>query len=234
MAKRCRICGRRFSTDIALKQHIRTQHRGYYYGVRIGPAIVLLAVVAIALYALAAPSPEVTPVTPLISSQSEPQTPGTGIQSASASKTTAEASAAPDFKLPEVDELGFTGRVIRLSQFEGKPVFLEFISPLCGHCRKMTPVIKDLEEKYGDRIVFISVVWTGGGGVELVSQFLKQYKLDWVHVVDERLEVFRAYGVRGTPTYMILDKDHVVKRKFVGSATTEKQLEAAILEVIEG
>ena len=223
MAKRCRICGKRFSTDIALKQHIKTQHRGYYYGIRIGPAIVLLAVVAIALYALAAPSPEVTPVTPLISSQS-----------ASAPKTTAEASAAPDFKLPEVDELGLTGRVIGLSQFEGKPVFLEFISPLCGHCRKMTPVIKDLEEKYGDRIVFISVVWTGGGGVELVSQFLKQYKLDWIHVVDESPEVFRAYGVRGTPTYMILDKDHVVRHSFTGSRTTEKQLEAAILEVIEG
>ena len=221
MAKRCRICGKRFSTDIALKQHIKTQHRGYYYGVRIGPAIVLLAVVAIALYALAAPSPEVTPVTPLISSQS-----------ASAPKTTAEASAAPDFKLPEVDELGLTGRVIGLSQFEGKPVFLEFISPLCGHCRKMTPVIKDLEEKYGDKIVFLSIVWPGSGGVELVSGFIREEDVNWLHVIDEEGKAFQAYGVRGTPTYVILDEDHVEKYRFIGSGTKEEDLEKAILSVI--
>jgi len=53
-------------------------------------------------------------------------------------------------------------------------------------------------------------------------------------VVDDKLEVFRAYGVRGTPTYIILDKDHVVRHRFVGSATTEKQLENAILDVIKG
>jgi len=230
MAKKCRICGKKFSTDIALKQHIKTQHKGYYYGVRIGPAAVLLVVLAIAFYALTMPSPEaVTPITPLISSKSQLHTSRTSIQGASTSKVVA-----PDFELPEVDELGLTGRTVRLSQFAGKPVFLEFVSPLCGHCRKMLPVIEDLEKRYGDRIVFISVVWTGGGGVELVSEFLKQYKLDWIHVVDDKLEVFRAYGVRGTPTYIILDKDHVVRHRFVGSATTEKQLEDAILEVIEG
>ncbi len=223
MAKKCRVCGKRFPTDIALKRHIKAQHRRYYYGVRIGPILALLILVGAVFYVLAAAPPqEMTPITV------------TSMTSATSRSTTHPASEklAPDFELPEIDKYGLTGKSIKLSQLEGKPVFLEFMSPLCGHCVKMTPVIKDLEEKYGDRIVFLSIVWPGSGGVELVSGFIREEDVNWLHVIDEEGKAFQAYGVRGTPTYVILDEDHVEKYRFIGSGTKEEDLEKAILSVI--
>ena len=223
MAKKCRVCGKRFPTDIALKRHIKAQHRRYYYGVRIGPILALLVLVGAVFYVLAAAPPqEMTPITVVSTT------------SATSRSTTHPASEklAPDFELPEIDKYGLTGKSIKLSQLEGKPVFLEFMSPLCGHCVKMTPVIKDLEEKYGDKIVFLSIVWPGSGGVELVSGFIREEDVNWLHVIDEEGKAFQAYGVRGTPTYVILDKDHVEKYRFIGSGTKEEDLEKAILSVI--
>ena len=223
MAKKCRVCGKRFPTDIALKRHIKTQHKKYYYGVKIGPILALLILIGAVFYVLAATPPQgTTPITV------------TSTISTTSRSTTHSASekTAPDFELPEIDRYGLTGKNIKLSQFGGKPVFLEFMSPLCGHCIKMTPVIKDLEEKYGDRVVFLSVVWPGSGGVELVSKFIQEKDVNWLHVIDEEGKAFQAYGVRGTPTYVILDKDHVEKYRFIGSGTKEEDLEKAILSVI--
>ncbi|MCD6312534.1 MAG: redoxin family protein [Thaumarchaeota archaeon] len=223
MAKRCRICGKRFPTDIALKRHIKAQHRRYYYGIRIGPILAVLILVGATFYVLATAPPQgITPITTIST---------TSVTSSSTTHSASERPA-PDFELPEVDRYGLTGRSIKLSQFGGKPVFLEFMSPLCGHCIKMTPVIKDLEEKYGDRIVFLSIVWPGSGGVELVSKFIQEKDVNWLHVIDEEGKAFQAYGVRGTPTYVILDEDHVEKYRFIGSGTKEEDLEKAILSVI--
>jgi len=228
---RCRLCGKSFSTDIALRRHLKEKHRGYYYGIRLAPLLILLLIIGIVFYVLATPGFQAIPMTGRTLSTSVTQAPTRTIQTSVGLSTTSASIPAPDFELPEVDELGLTGRSIRLSQFSGKPVFLEFISPLCGYCRAMTPTIKKLEEKYGDRIVFISVMGLGPSGIEVASEFLKEYRLSWIHVVDERLEVFRLYGVTGTPTYVILDSDHF-ERHVIRGATSEDVLEKAILDVI--
>lgn len=229
MARRCRVCGKHFPTDIALKRHVKSQHKRYYYGVRIGPILAILILVGAIFYVLAAAPPQ--GITTITMSSTTSIISSSTTHSATMTHSTSE-KAVPDFELPEVDRYGLTGKIIKLSQFEGKPVFLEFMSPLCGHCIKMTPVIKDLEEKYGDKIVFLSVMWPGSGGVELASKFIEDKGVNWVHVVDEEGRVFQAYGVRGTPTYVILDKDHVEKYRFIGSGTKEEDLERAILSVI--
>jgi thiol-disulfide isomerase/thioredoxin len=205
MARKCRLCGKSFPTDIALKRHIRESHRGYYYGIRLAPVIMVI-VIMLAIIFIAAFLGGTTLTT--ISTGPHVTTP----PAIETRTTQAQRRPAPDFELPEIDELGLTGKTIRLSQFEGKPVFLEFMSPTCPHCLRMIPILKELEERYGERIVFISVVYPVGG-IEYASKVLAEEGLNWIHVVDEKARVFDAYDVSGTPTYIILDKDHVeVKR----------------------
>lgn len=160
----------------------------------------------------------------------------TSVSSSTAETTFTETTlrSAPDFALPEIDSLGLTGEMGSLSQFSGRPVFLEFMSPLCGHCVKMTPVIKEIEEKYGDRVVFISVMYGDSSSEEfreIASEFIKKHGTDWVHLVDNG-RVFKEYGVEGTPTYVILDREHREVARFIGSGTTEEALEDALKKVL--
>lgn len=110
------------------------------------------------------------------------------------------------------------------------------MSPMCGHCAKMTPVIKELEEKYGDRVVFISIMFGNASSKafqEIASEFIREHGLNWIHVVDSDLKVFREYNVRGTPTYVILNKEHIEVSRLIGSGTTEEALEEALKKALQ-
>jgi len=131
--------------------------------------------------------------------------------------TTVITTAAPDFTLPEVNKLGLTGENVKLSQFSGKPVFLEFISPTCIHSLKETPVVSELYRRYGGKVIFISIVI---GSVEAAKDLLQTYEeRTWVHVLDSSGEVFKSYGIKGVPTYIVLNTDHVEVGRFVGAGT---------------
>jgi len=137
---------------------------------------------------------------------------------------------APDFTLPEVNEHGLTGEYIRLSKFSGKPIFLEFISPTCSHCLGKTSMVSELQRRYGDKVEFISVVL---GSVEATRTLLQNYRERvWTHVVDEHGNVFQSYGIKGVPTYIILNADHVEAGRFLGAGTEPEDLEEIILRVI--
>ncbi len=224
MAKRCRICGRNFPTDIALKSHLKENHRGYYYGVRLAPVIALIILIAALLMILPPGGMTATITSQTTLTVTPPTLPTHTAQTQSSRRP------APYFELPEIDELGLTGRIIKLSSFAGKPVFLEFMSPTCPHCLRMAPIVKELEEKYGDKIIFISIVYPSGG-IDYASKVLAKEGLDWLHVVDEKGAAFDAYGVTGTPTYVILDDDHVEAKRIIGE-TSREALEEAILSVI--
>lgn len=62
----------------------------------------------------------------------------------------------------------------------GSPlVMIEFYATWCGHCRNMMPVVAEIRELLGDSAQI--------------------YQLD----VDENQEVAEAFGVTGTPTFVI-------------------------------
>lgn len=220
---RCKICGKSFKTSKALSQHMKSKHPFRYYAPRIGiPVGVALALAALFLMLpIQFPQPSTTTA---ITSTSSVATSITSLQTSSIPK-------APDFTLPVIDELGIKNENVSLSDFRGEPVFLEFISPTCPHCARMTPIVKKLYDKYGNKVVFLSVMVSyNEKSDELCSKFIKEHEVDWIHLVDRNLKVFHAYGVEGTPTYVIIDSNHKIVRKIVGEQP-ENVLDQALKQV---
>lgn len=133
---------------------------------------------------------------------------------------------APDFNLETID-----GGKILLSRLKGKPVLLDFWATWCGPCRKALPHTQELDHKYGDRMHVITVNLKEDN--EKVQKFLEENKYEFHVVMDREGKTATSYGVSGIPTFILIDKDGVVRFAQAGlSPEAAKKLEALIEELL--
>lgn len=119
---------------------------------------------------------------------------------------------APEFNLKTVD-----GKDVKLSDFKGKIVLIDFWATWCGPCRIGVPDLVELQEEYKDELVVIGISFDRVTGTEKdLLPFMQQYKINYIvaHGTDE---VSIRYGnIQAIPTSFIIDKDGNVQNKFVG------------------
>jgi peroxiredoxin len=116
-----------------------------------------------------------------------------------------------DFALKDLN-----GKTVRLTDYQGKVVLLEFWATWCGPCKQSMPELGRLYEKYKDRgfeIIAISM----DESESAVRQFVEEYRLSFTVVIDDA-DVNSAYGVFSIPTTFILDKSGQIVKKHLGFA----------------
>jgi len=119
---------------------------------------------------------------------------------------------APDFELAEVD-----GQKVRLSQFRGKTVVLEWFNPDCPFVRKSHT--KGSLVGTAARHTQAGVVWLAinsgapgkqGHGAERNRQAKQEYQLSHPILLDEDGQVGKTYGAKRTPTLFVVDAQGVL------------------------
>ena len=108
---------------------------------------------------------------------------------------------APDFTVSTAESGTF-----RLSEQEGKPVLIDFMTPLCSECKKLEENIQDIYPEYKNEVIFISIDISNSS-----KSRLKQYKEDrdipWiVGSGDEDIFVNKYKGTT-VPKTVIIDED---------------------------
>lgn len=126
---------------------------------------------------------------------------------------------APDFTLKDLD-----GNTIRLSDYKGKYVFLNFWASWCGPCKAEMPDMEKIHQKYGDELVIVAV--NIGESADVAKGFAEDYGLSFQILLDEKKEVASLYGVSGIPTSYFLDKEGNFASGFVGTLSYEMMEEA--------
>jgi cytochrome c biogenesis protein CcmG/thiol:disulfide interchange protein DsbE len=109
---------------------------------------------------------------------------------------------APDFKLKNAD-----GQDVKLSDFRGKVVLLNFWATWCGPCQFEIPWFVDFENKYGSSGFTVLGVSMDDDGWKVVKPFLAEKKVNYpVLLGDEKMN--QAYGgIDSLPTTLMLDQD---------------------------
>ncbi len=119
-------------------------------------------------------------------------------------------TSAPEFELATQD-----GKTVRLSNLKGKIVYLDFWASWCGPCRASFPWMNDMQAKYGAQglqVVGVNLDATP----EDARKFLAQVPASFQIAYDPKGATPRAYGVKGMPTSLLIDRDGKVIFQHMG------------------
>lgn len=108
---------------------------------------------------------------------------------------------ASDFTLKDLD-----GRIVKLSDFNGRTVVLYFMCTWCTDCRAAIRGLKDIYTRYTAKgLVLLSINVMESRGK--MTAYAKKYDLPYPILLDENGNVSRTYGVVGVPVKALIDRD---------------------------
>jgi len=128
---------------------------------------------------------------------------------------------APDFTLTDLN-----GETVRLSDWRGKTVLLNFWASWCAPCRQEMPLLQATYTAYADDGLVVLAV-NMGEEKRRVEGFAADLAVTFPVLADEETTVGTLYRVRGAPTTYFIDRDGVVRQRYVGPLTSD--MLAAIL-----
>ena len=114
------------------------------------------------------------------------------------------------FKLKDLN-----GKMVGLSDYRGKIVFLNFWTTWCPTCRVEMPSMEKLHQKFKNQD-FAMVTINLQESASQVKRFFKEYKLTFTALLDSDGEVGIRFRINAIPTTYILDKDGQIIAKAIG------------------
>lgn len=117
-----------------------------------------------------------------------------------------------------------SGELVKLEDFKGRPVYLNFWANWSIPSLRELKVIQKLEEKYGDKIYFVSINLDEEASLFTSIKEENNYSWPFLHY-GEDFELREKYDVRTVPTYYLIDeKGQIIKANAEGPAEVERRL----------
>ncbi|CAA0099053.1 Thiol-disulfide oxidoreductase ResA [BD1-7 clade bacterium] len=136
---------------------------------------------------------------------------------------------APDFTLKSR-----AGNNLRLDEYKGEVVLLNFWASWCGPCRKEMPYLDDIQQKYSD-LGFTVLGVNVDKDSKKADLILKDIPVSFPVLFDPDGKVSEMYDVNAMPITVIIDKDGKIRDIHKGykagyEKKYAKQVKALILE----
>ena len=122
-----------------------------------------------------------------------------------------EGQLAPDF-----ETVTDNGETVRLSNFRGQVVLLNFWGTWCGPCRREMPLLQELfENKQGENFTILAV--SARDTVQQVQDFRAEFGLTFTLAMDEDEAISQGiYAIPGQPATFIIDENGVITARHFG------------------
>lgn len=119
---------------------------------------------------------------------------------------------APDFEMESLD-----GSTVRLSDFAGKKVIVNFWASWCGPCKAEMPHMEQYYKDHKDEVVLLGLNLTHTEkNKNNIPAFVEEYGLTFPILLDPKGVVSDNYHVIAYPTTFIIDTKGVIRHIFYG------------------
>lgn len=134
-----------------------------------------------------------------LSKEYDSTTPGT----APSAETQTETALAPDFKVYDA-----SGNTVRLSDFKGKPVVLNFWASWCYYCKEEMPDFETLSKEHPE-VQFMMINATDGvqETEESAKEYIEKEQFSFDVFFDTSMQAVFAYNISSFPTTIFIDAD---------------------------
>jgi thiol-disulfide isomerase/thioredoxin len=135
---------------------------------------------------------------------------------------------APDFAFTSLE-----GGQVSNATLRGKVVLLDFWATWCPPCRESVPTIQGLHKKYADK-AFEIVGVSADDDEDTLKTFVERNRMNWTEYLDASGSVGGSFDVESYPTYIVMDKEGVVRYRQSGfGPTVGSELEDTINKALK-
>ena len=134
---------------------------------------------------------------------------------------------APDFTLTDTH-----GSKLRLSDYKGKVVLLDFWATWCGPCRVEIPWFVEMQQKYSDR-GFVVIGIATRDNADAVEKFYQQFHLNYPVAMGNDALSEQYGGLIGLPTSFVIGRDGRIYSEHTGT-TGKDVFEGEIEQLLAG
>jgi thiol-disulfide isomerase/thioredoxin len=115
-------------------------------------------------------------------------------------------SEAPDFEYST-----FNNQIIRLSDYRGKYVVLDFWGSWCGPCKMEIPKLKEFYTMNMEDVELIGIACRDTK--ENLGKALEEYRLKWTQILNnkEQQDLSKKFGIKGFPTKIIISPVGIIE-----------------------
>lgn len=154
---------------------------------------------------------------------------GCSTRSANASvKQDKDRQTAPEFTLKDAN-----GQTVRLSDYKGKVVLLDFWATWCGPCKLEIPWFMEFEQQFKDRGFSVVGVSMDEDGWNAVKPYLLQMRINY-RVLLGNDQVGTLYGgVDSLPTTFLIDRQGKIASVHIGVSTGKEEFKDAIVHLLD-
>lgn len=118
---------------------------------------------------------------------------------------------------PELALRDASGATVRLSDYQGKVVLLDFWATWCGGCREEIPWFMEFEREYHDRGFAVLGVSMDEDGWSAVKPFVDERKINYRIVMGNERAARLYGGVEALPVAFLIDRTGKIAATHVGT-----------------
>jgi peroxiredoxin len=134
---------------------------------------------------------------------------------------------APDFELKTSD-----GKSVRLSDYEGKVVLLDFWATWCAPCRNSMPWLNELHAKYESEGLTLLGISMDADGWTVVKPFVEKLEIKYPILLGNPRVAYLYGDVEELPLAFFVDRNQRIAAIHLGAAS-RKEFEKIIKALLE-